>query len=94
MADIQHEQNETGGRYVMALNGAEAELTYRNAGEGRIVADHTLVPGAMRGQGVAAQLVDRLIADARDRNWKIVPACSYVAAAFKRHPDWADLRAD
>ena len=39
-------------------------------------------------------LVRRLIADARERDLLIVPACSYVRAQFDRHPDWADLRAD
>jgi len=39
------------------------------------------------------KLVEALIADAREHGWKIVPECSYVAAAFKRHPEWADLLA-
>ena len=38
--------------------------------------------------------VKRMIADARERNLLIVPACSYVRTQFDRHPDWADLRAD
>jgi predicted GNAT family acetyltransferase len=63
-------------------------------GPGIIVADHTYAPGSMRGTGVALALVQRLIADARERDLLIVPACSYVRAQFDRHPDWADLRAD
>ena len=47
----------------------------------------------MAGRGVAAKLVEALIADARAEGFRIVPACSYVAAAFARHPEWADLRA-
>ena len=57
------------------------------------VAEHTLVPPAIGGRGVAAKLVEALIADARAQHFRIVPACSYVAAAFRRHPEWADLRA-
>jgi predicted GNAT family acetyltransferase len=47
----------------------------------------------MRGQGVAQVLVEALVADARAQGFKIVPQCSYVAALFRRHPEWADLLA-
>ncbi len=72
--------------------GGPAELTWRAMGPLRI-ADHTFVPPAMRGQGVAQILVEALVADAREHGFKIVPQCSYVAALFRRHPEWADLLA-
>ena len=58
-----------------------------------IVADHTYVPPSSRGHGLAEKLVNRLMADAQERGFKIEPLCSYVAAQFRRHPEWADLRA-
>ncbi len=60
---------------------------------GARVADHTIVPPEIGGRGVAGALVQALIADARDQGFGIVPQCSYVEAQFRRHPDWADLRA-
>jgi hypothetical protein len=33
------------------------------------------------------------IADARSQHFTIDPQCSYVAAQFDSHPEWADLRA-
>ena len=45
------------------------------------------------GRGVAGKLVEALIADARAQGFTVVPECSYVAAAFKRHPEWSDLLA-
>ena len=82
------------GAYRAELTGADrpAELTWRARGRLRI-ADHTFVPPAMRGQGVAQVLVEALVADAREQGFKIVPQCSYVAAQFRRHPEWADLLA-
>ncbi len=58
------------------------------------VATHTVVPEAIGGRGIAGKLVERLVADARERGFKIVPQCSYVAAKFKEHPEWSDLLAD
>jgi len=92
--DITHEDNGKNGRYVARLgDGPEAEMTWQRRDETTIIIDHTLVPDAYRGQGVAQKLVERGIADARASGTKIVPVCSYVVAQFKRHPEWADLLA-
>lgn len=56
-------------------------------------AEHTLVPKEIGGRGIAGELVKALIADAREQGFRIDPECSYVAAQFRRHPEWADLRA-
>jgi predicted GNAT family acetyltransferase len=60
--------------------------------QGVRVADHTLVPPAIGGRGIAARLVEALVEDARAQGFRIDPRCSYVAVAFDRHPEWADLR--
>lgn len=80
------------GEYHAHVPGSASigRLTWKARGAAR-VADHTLVPTEIGGRGVAARLVEALIADAREHGFKIVPQCSYVAAAFQRHPDWADL---
>jgi predicted GNAT family acetyltransferase len=98
---ISHETTSSGGRFVYRAEGAEAELTYATAtatgaagsGATRVIADHTYVPGSMRGQGIAARLVDALIAKARADHWSILPRCSYVVTAFQRHPEWSDVLA-
>lgn len=84
-----------GGEYHASFAGSDdtGRLTYKIREEGVRVADHTLVPPSMRGRGVAAQLVERLVADAREEGFKIVPQCSYVEAAFNRNDEWSDLRA-
>lgn len=86
--------DETRGEYHAHVEGSEAigRLTWVTRGGAR-VAEHTLVPKAIGGRGVAGKLVEALIADARSLGFRIVPQCSYVAAAFERHPEWAELRA-
>jgi predicted GNAT family acetyltransferase len=91
---VEHERGTNQGRYVIYLpDGYEAEMTYVRRGEDTIVADHTFVPPEFRGQGIAEKLMNAAIEDARDNRHKIVPLCSYVAAQFRRHPEWAGLKA-
>jgi predicted GNAT family acetyltransferase len=91
---IEREGDEAQGRYVARLEGgAEAEMTFFRREDGALVADHTYVPPPFRGRGIAEQLVKRAIADARTAGDKILPLCSFVAAQFRHHPDWEDLRA-
>lgn len=91
--DIQHTLTGDQGRYAARLQGADApaELTYRVASPGLVVADHTEVPPALRGHGVAALLVERLVDDARAGGYRILPTCSYIRAKFRRHPEWESL---
>ena len=93
--EITRSDETTHGAYRAELPGAAraAELTWRARGEARI-ANHTFVPPELRGRGVAQQLVEALVADAREQGFTIVPQCSYVDALFKRHPDWADVLAE
>lgn len=87
------ETNAQGGRYTARAAGidAEAELTWRNAGEGTRIAAHTGVPDAFRGKGVGRLLVTRMVDDARAQGFKIVAHCSYVEAERRKHPEWADV---
>lgn len=89
---VTREDGPVRGRYVIQLSpDAQAEMTYRKRPDGSMVIDHTGVPPNFEGRGVAARLVKHAIADARKTGFKITPACSYVVAQFKRHPEWADL---
>lgn len=92
---ITHEDRGDSGRYVAEVAGSEetGQLDWVARGPDVRAATHTLVPPAIGGRGVAAKLVEALVADAREQNFRIVPACSYVETMFRRNKDWADLRA-
>ena len=82
------------GRYVVrGPDGSEAQMTFTRAGERQIIIDHTEVPDAFRGQGIGAKLVTRAVEDARAAGRTIIPLCPFAAAQFRRHPEWADVRA-
>jgi predicted GNAT family acetyltransferase len=90
---ITREDKPTRGRYVATMDGidAEAELTFSRAGDTLIIADHTSVPDAFRGRGVARALFLRLVGDARANGVKIVPLCPFVNAERQKHSEWSDV---
>ncbi len=50
-----------------------AEVTYVPSGEDKVILDHTFVDPSLRGQGIAAQLVDRVVEEMENEGKKIVP---------------------
>lgn len=82
------------GRFAIHLpDGSVAEMTYSRRDAQTIVADHTGVPPQYRNMGLAERLVGTAMSEVRASGEKVVPVCSYVVAQFRRHPEWADLRA-
>lgn len=89
---IIREETDTKGRYVAAVDGHEAEMTYSRAGDAIIIIiDHTEVPDALRGRGVGQALVRRGVEDARAEGRTIFPLCPFAKAQISRHPEWQDV---
>jgi predicted GNAT family acetyltransferase len=91
LSEITHIVSGNRGRYALARDGHEAELTWVERAPGIRDANHTGVPDAMRGTGAGLKLVERMVADARAVGFRILPSCPFVAAMAKRHKDWADV---
>ena len=75
-------------RFVLDLDGAEAELIYRRNGK-RLVLIHTEVPERLGGRGIGGLLVEKALEQAREEDLTIVPLCPYARAWLERHPDEA-----
>ncbi len=54
---------------------------------------HTEVDKSYGGRGIAADLVDELVAFARKNSYKIRPTCSYVAKKFDNDESYKDVDA-
>ncbi|WP_068618189.1 GNAT family N-acetyltransferase [Paenibacillus tuaregi] len=81
-----------GNAFVIKENGSViAEVTFQAAGDHTIVIDHTYVAEEMRGQKLAEDLIRRVVEYARESNQKIIPACSYADAQFRRHKEYQDV---
>ena len=86
------EQNESLHRFEWTEEGTLSVLEYRLEGS-TLTLTHTEVPEAMGGKGIAGDLVKHALELARRNDWKVRPACSYVAAYIRRHPQYQDLLA-
>lgn len=77
-------------RFETTVDDLLARVDYQLAG-GVMRLYHTEVPQALEGRGLAAALVKAAFAHARAEGLRVEPACSYVRAYMKRHPDTHDL---
>jgi uncharacterized protein len=71
--------------------GGETAVAYYALEPGIITFNHTEVPAALRGRGIASRLVRGALEAARAAHLKVVPRCSFVSAYLARHSEFNDL---
>jgi hypothetical protein len=84
--------NKAAARFELSVEGRLCEARYELL-DGVMWLRHTGVPPALEGRGIAAALVAAALAHARAQGWLVRPACSYVRAYMRRHPETQDLLA-
>ncbi len=89
---IEHDPERMTFEVVVDTN-KRAVLEYRSNREGKMFLNSTEVPESLRGQGIAAKLVQHVFDYARENNYRIIPVCSYVKTYLKKHPEQQDLMA-
>lgn len=80
------------GRYELDIDGTVAFANYRLA-PGKVIITHTETPRALRGRGIASQLVQGALEQIRADGAKVVAGCSFVADYLDKHPEFADIAA-
>ena len=90
---------------TVAVTHDEARSRFETIADGqRCVADyqlrgkvmwmtHTVVPPAVGGRGIAAELVRVALEWAEAQGYAVEPACSYVEVYMRRHPQTQKLLA-
>lgn len=86
--DIQHQPDRS--RFATMLEGAEAVLEYTMEGQCMVI-EHTNVPEAVGGRGIAGALTRAAFDHARAHGLSVRPACSYAAGWVERNPGYGDL---
>ncbi len=86
------QDNALAHRYELDVDGEIAYAEYALA-DGTITFEHTFVPEALRGRGIAKQVIEGALAASRARGLKVVPRCSTFANYMHSHPETQDLLA-
>ena len=79
-------------RFELEVEGHIAFAAYEKDGD-IVVFTHTVVPPALRGQGVGSRLVEGALSQVRAAGGRVRPLCTFVAGYIAQHPQWGDLRA-
>ncbi|HZG54773.1 MAG TPA: GNAT family N-acetyltransferase [Pyrinomonadaceae bacterium] len=84
--------NQEKRRFEMPLaDGAAAFISYEETSRGVLTFAHTEVPEEYEGQGIGSALVAGALEIVQAENLKIAPACPFVAAYLRRHPEYQSL---
>jgi predicted GNAT family acetyltransferase len=77
-------------RYELDVGETMAFANYRRA-PGVVIITHTETPPALRGRGIASELVKGALEQIRADGLKVVAGCSFVADYLRDHPEYSDI---
>ena len=84
--------NKALSRFEMDVEGAVAFANYRLTPQAVIIT-HTETPRALRGRGIASELVKGALDLIRADGRKVIAGCGFVVDYLYKHPEFADLSA-
>ena len=82
--------NKVQHRFELAVEGGIAFANYRLTPEAVIIT-HTETPRALRGRGIASDLVRGALELIRADGHKVIAGCGFVADYLHKHPEYGDL---
>ncbi|MEY2875156.1 MAG: hypothetical protein RLZZ373_2527 [Pseudomonadota bacterium] len=85
--------NERALRFEATVDGHLCVAAYRRS-PGVVDLNHTGVPRALEGRGIAAALVQEALTWAATEGLAVRPSCSYVRVYLRRHPELSVRQVD
>jgi hypothetical protein len=82
--------NKTRQRFELDVGGTVAFANYRLT-PGIVIITHTETPPALRGRGIASELVKGALELIRADGHKVVAGCGFVVDYLQKHPEFADV---
>lgn len=89
---IEHQETGSNGAFFVPSSGERlAEMTYSRTNATLVIIDHTHVDERLKGQGVGRQLLDALVAWARETKTRVVALCPFAKSQFDKDPSIRDV---
>lgn len=82
--------NKAQQRFELDVDGQIAFANYRLTPQAVIIT-HTETPRALRGRGIASELVKGALEKIRADGLKVVAGCGFVVDYLRKHPEYRDL---
>ena len=82
--------NKAQSRFELDVEGGVAFANYRVT-PAAVVITHTETPHALRGHGIASQLIEGALALIRADGRKVIAGCGFVVDYLHKHPEYADM---
>jgi len=82
--------NEAEERFETWIDGQLSKLDYMQD-KNTIVITHVGVHPEHRGQGVAGKLTQVALEYAKEKSFRVIPMCPYVATYIRRNPHYEEL---
>lgn len=70
-----------------------AEITFVPTDDAKLIIKHTIVSDELSGQGIAGELVEKVVIYARENGKKIISECSYAKQKMEKIPEFHDVLA-
>ena len=82
--------NKAQSRFELDVEGGVAFANYRMT-PAAVIITHTETPRALRGHGIASELIEGALALIRADGRKVIGACGFVVDYLGKHPEYADM---
>jgi len=82
--------NKSRSRFELDVEGGVAFANYRLT-PSAVIITHTETPPALRGRGIASQLVEGALRLIRADGHKVIAGCGFVVDYLHKHPEYADM---
>ncbi len=82
--------NPAQSRFELDAEGGVAFANYRRT-PSAVIITHTETPRALRGRGIASELVAGALELIRADGHKVIAGCSFVVDYLRKHPEYGNL---
>ena len=82
--------NKLQSRFELDVEGGIAFANYRHL-PSSVIITHTETPRALRGHGIASELIEGALALIRADGRKVIAGCGFVVDYLRKHPEYGDM---